>query len=60
VFLQELARRRIAIDIDLLDVDAPFGQKTSGVLAGASGWLRIEDRFGHAPSSPDNKEIADD
>jgi hypothetical protein len=60
VLLEELPRRRIAVDIDFLDVYPFFGQKTSGVLAGGSGGFRIEDRFGHAPSSLDNREIADD
>jgi hypothetical protein len=60
VLLEELTRRGIAVDVDFLDVDPFFGQKTSGVLASGSGRLGIEDRFGHAPSSLDNREIADD
>jgi hypothetical protein len=49
VLLEELARRRVAVDVDLLDIDPLLGQKTSGVLAGGSGRFRVEDRFGHAP-----------
>jgi hypothetical protein len=60
VLLEELTGGRVPVDVDLLDVDATLGQKTSGVLARCSGRLRVEDRFGHAPSWLDNKEIADD
>jgi hypothetical protein len=59
VLLQELPRRRVPIDVDLFDLDADVGQITPGALAGGSGRLGVEDRFGHAPSSLDNKEIAD-
>jgi hypothetical protein len=60
VLFEELAGRGVPVDIDLLDIDALLGQKTSGVLAGGSGRFGVEDRFGHAPSSLDNREIADD
>jgi hypothetical protein len=55
MLLQELAGWGVPIDVDLLDIEAFLGQKTSGVLTGRSGRLRIEDRFGHAPSCLDNK-----
>jgi hypothetical protein len=44
---QELTRRRIAVDVDLFDLDLGCVQKTSGILAGRSGGFRIEDRFRH-------------
>jgi hypothetical protein len=59
MLLKEIAGRRVSIDIDFLDIQAFLGQKTSGVLAGGSGRFRVEDRFGHAPSSLDNRRIAD-
>ena len=47
VLLEELARRRLLVDVDLVDVDLVLVQKTSGVLAGRSSGLRIEGRFRH-------------
>ena len=47
VLLEEFARRRILVDVDLLNVDTCLVQKTSGVLAGGSGRLRVESRLGH-------------
>jgi len=47
VLLQKLARRRLAVDVALLNVDGCFVQKTSGILACGSGWLRVKGWFGH-------------
>jgi len=47
VLLEELARRRLLVDVDLVDVDLLLVQKTSGVLAGRSRGLGIERRLGH-------------
>ena len=47
VFLEELARGRFLVDIELVDVDARRIQKTSGILAGRSGGFRVEDRSRH-------------
>src|SRR5438067_2220568 len=48
VFLEELARRRLLVDVHLADVHAGRVQKTSGVLARGSGGLPEERRFRHA------------
>jgi hypothetical protein len=47
VFLEEGAIRRILVDVTLLDVDSLLLQKTSGVAAGGSRGLPIEDRLRH-------------
>jgi hypothetical protein len=47
VLLEELARRRFFVDVELGDVDALGVQKTSGVLARRSGGLPVESRFRH-------------
>jgi hypothetical protein len=47
VLLEPLTRRRLAVDIDLADVDAMLVQKTSGVLARRSRRLRVEGRLRH-------------
>jgi hypothetical protein len=47
VLLQELAGRGFLVDVDLVNIDAGRVQKTSGVLAGGSGGLRVESRFRH-------------
>jgi len=47
VLLEKLTRRRIAIDVDLVDLESGFVQKTSGVFACGSGGLPIERRFRH-------------
>ena len=47
VLLEELARRRLLVDVDLVDLDALRIQKTSGILAGRSGGFRIEGRYRH-------------
>ena len=47
MLLEELARRRFLVDVDLIDVDLALVQKTSGALAGRSGRLRIKRRFRH-------------
>jgi hypothetical protein len=41
--------RRFLVDVALDDVDALFGQKTSGVAAGRSSRLPVEDRLRHVP-----------
>ena len=48
VLLEELARWRLLVDVDLIHVDPALVQKTSGVFAGRSGRLRIEGRFRHS------------
>ena len=50
VFLEELARRRLTVDVDLADLEARCVQKTSGILAGGSGRLGIKSRFRHTGS----------
>ena len=47
VLFEELARRRLLVDVDLVDVDARARQRTSGVLARGSGRLPVERRFRH-------------
>jgi hypothetical protein len=47
VFLEELACRRLLVDIDLVDVDASRIQKTSGILAGRSRRFGVEGRLRH-------------
>ena len=47
VFLQELARRRLTIDVELAHVEAGRVQKTSGILACGSRGLPVEGRLGH-------------
>ena len=44
---EELARRRLLVDVDVLDLDAGLRQRTSGVLARGSGGLPVERRFRH-------------
>jgi hypothetical protein len=48
VLLEELARRRRLVDVDLFDVDPVLIQETPGVLARRSRGLGVEDRFRHA------------
>ena len=47
VLLEELARRRLTVDVELADLEARFVQKTSGILTGGSRGLPVEGRFGH-------------
>ncbi len=46
--LQELARGRLFVDIDFVQVDAGRIQKTSGILAGGSGRLGVKGHGRHA------------
>jgi len=48
--LEEFARRRLTVDVDFIDGDARFIQKTSGVLAGGSGGFPVKRGFRHAGS----------
>ena len=48
VRFEELACRRLLVDVDLVDVDACRIQKTSGMLAGGSGRLGIKGQGRHA------------
>jgi hypothetical protein len=48
MLLEELARGRRLVDVDLLDVDLLRIQETPGVLARGSGGLRVENRLGHS------------
>ena len=57
VLLEELARRRLLVDVDLVDLDALRIQKTSGILAGRSGRFGVERRLRHRDKII---EIADD
>ena len=50
VRLQELPRRRLPVDVDLVDVNAGRVQKTSGILAGRSRRFRVERRSDHGRS----------
>jgi len=43
VLFEERAVGRIAVDVDLIDVDALIVQETPGVLARCSGGLGVED-----------------
>jgi hypothetical protein len=47
VFLEERTRGRFRDDVLELDVDPGLLQKTSGVAAGRSGGLAVEQRLGH-------------
>ena len=47
MLLEKRAGRRRAVDVTLLHVDPALCQMTSGVLAGRSGRLPVEDRLGH-------------
>ena len=47
VLLEKLARRRLLVDVDLLDVDLLRIQETPGVLARGSGGFRVEEGLGH-------------
>jgi len=47
VALEKRAIRWIPVDIALFDADALLLQITSGVAAGRSGGLPVEDRLGH-------------
>jgi hypothetical protein len=47
VFLEKRPIRRIPVDVTLLDVDPLLCQKTSGVSAGRSSGLQVEDWLGH-------------
>ena len=47
VFLEEGAIWRTLVDVALLDLDSLLLQKTSGVAAGGSRGLPIEDRLRH-------------
>ena len=47
VLLEEFAGRRLAIDIDLANLNTGCGQKTSGVPARRSGGLQVEDGWAH-------------
>ena len=49
VFFEKGPVRRFLVDVALDDVDALFGQKTSGVAAGRSSRLPVEDRLRHVP-----------
>jgi alanyl-tRNA synthetase len=51
VRFEELAGGRVAIDIPFLDVESNLRQKTSGVTAGGSGRLPVENGFRHECSS---------
>jgi hypothetical protein len=44
---EELARRRLLVDVDFVDVDARLCQSTSGVLARGSRRFPVELRFRH-------------
>jgi hypothetical protein len=48
VLLEELTRGWLFVDVSFLYFNAGPLQKTSGVLAGGSGGLPVEGRFGHA------------
>jgi hypothetical protein len=48
VLLEKLARGRLLVDVDLLNLDAVRIQKTSGVLARGSGGFRVKGRLRHA------------
>ena len=48
MLFEELTRRWLPVDVDLVDVDACRIQKTSGILAGRSRRLRIERRLRHS------------
>jgi hypothetical protein len=48
VLLEKRAIRRIPVDVTFFDVDLLLSQKTSGVSAGRSRGLQVEDRLGHA------------
>jgi hypothetical protein len=47
VFFEKGAVGRVLVDVTRLDVDPVLLQKTSGVAAGRSSGLPIEDRLGH-------------
>jgi hypothetical protein len=47
VLFEELARRRMPVDVALLDLDALRVQKPSGVAAGRSGWFPEEGGLRH-------------
>jgi hypothetical protein len=47
VLLEEVARGRRLVDVELLDLDLVLIQETPGVLARGSGRLCVEDRLGH-------------
>jgi hypothetical protein len=47
VLLEKLARGRLLVDVDFLNVNAMRIQKTSGVLTCGSGGLRVKGRFRH-------------
>src|SRR5258708_1101014 len=47
VLLEERARRRLLVDVELMNVDPRCVQKTSGILAGRSSGFRVERRFRH-------------
>jgi hypothetical protein len=47
VALEKRPIRRITIDIPLFDIDLQLLQKTSGVSAGGSSRLPVQNRFGH-------------
>jgi hypothetical protein len=47
VLLEEPARRRIAVDVALVDVDLQLIQKTSGITAGGSSGFPVENGFFH-------------
>ena len=60
VLLEEGAIRRVFVDVALLDVDSLLLQKTSGVAAGGSRGLPIEDRLRHeqiVPGEPYNRNL---
>jgi hypothetical protein len=47
VLLEELAIRRLLVDVALDDVETLLCQKTSGVAASGSSGLGVEDWLGH-------------
>ena len=51
--LEKLPRRRLLVDVDLVDVDACRIQKTSGILAGRSRRFGVERRLRHSRSIMD-------
>jgi hypothetical protein len=44
---EELARRRVPVDIPFVDLNPLLRQKTSGIATGGSGRLPIKEQLGH-------------
>ena len=47
VLLEEFARRRFLVDVDLMNLNAGRIQKTSGILAGRSSGFGVKRRLRH-------------